>query len=276
MATVEHDLSGEQARVLDLNPATLNVDVERILSRLLPTASASDQLEIGGAARRVLESVTRGEGRIRLDDLRHRVRIVNGHARERVSQAEGAARLLQAVAHAGPEAEGIWRDLADVLAGRRTLDDALNARAVETADELRRRADQDYIVRAVQESLEGLGFAQDAGFQTAEPKNGVLQVSRGGWLAHGVRMMIDNDRHELRAVVVRTATSAGWDESRADREHEEQWCQALPQLGELLEAKGVNYRVQELVEPGRRPTPLVAPSAAEEPRAAGRGRERSR
>jgi hypothetical protein len=85
---------------------------------------------------------------------------------------------------------------------------------------------------------------------------------------------LDDQQQELRAVVVRTATNGAWDESRVDREHEEQWCTALSRLGELLAARGVTYRVRELVQPGARATPLALSAPAEVERRAVQARER--
>jgi hypothetical protein len=162
-----------------------------------------------------------------------------------------------------------------VVAGRRPLDDALRARALEAATALRDGADRRYVVQAVEEALAELGFAQEQEeFQTAEPHDGMLKVRHSDWRAHGVRMLLDDQQHELRAVVVRTATNGGWDESRVDREREQQWCTALSRLDELLAARGVIYRVRELVEPGTRTTPLALSAPAEVERRAGQARER--
>ena len=248
--------------------------MERILTRLLPGVVAADHGDVVAAASRVLESVTKGEGRIRVDDLRHRVQTANDHARRRAEDTVAAASLLQPLAHLGAEADELREELNEVVAGRRPLDDALRARAVEAATALRDGADRRYVVQAVEEALAELGFAQEEEFQTAEPQDGVLKVKHGDWRAHGVRMLLDDQQQELRAVVVRTATSGGWDESRVDREREQQWCTALSRLGELLAARGVAYRVRELVEPGARATPLAlsAPAAVEQRAVAARER----
>jgi hypothetical protein len=274
VATVHHEISADQPRTLKWDPAAQSTEVERILSRLLPGVVAADHGEVVVAASRVLESVTRGEGRIRMDDLRYRVQTANDHARRRAEDAVQAASLLQPLAHLGVEAKDLREELNEVVAGRRPLDDALRARAVDAATALRNGADRQYVVQAVEEALAELGFSQEEGFQTAEPHNGVLQVKHGNWLAHGVRMLMDDQQKELRAVVVRTATNGGWDESRVDREREEQWCKALPRLGELLAARGVTYRVRELVEPGARATPLLLSAPAAVERQVERARER--
>lgn len=274
VATVSHEISADQPRSLRWDPAEQAPEVERILNRLLPGVVAADHREVVAAARRVLESATKGEGRIRMDDLRHRVQTANDHARRRAEDTVEAASLLQPLSLLGAEADDLPDELNEVVAGRRPLDETLRTRAVEAATAMRDGADRRYVLQAVEESLAELGFAQQEGFQTAEPHNGMLRVTHSDWRAHGVQMLLDDQEHELRAVVVRTASNGAWDESRVDREREEQWCTALSRLGELLAARGVTYRIRELVEPGTRATPLVLSAPAEAERRAVQAMER--
>jgi hypothetical protein len=274
VARVHHEISVDQLRALKWDPAELTTEVERILSRLLPGVVAADHSEVVTAASRALESVTKGEGRIRMDDLRYRVQTANDHARRRAEDTVAAAGLLQPLTQLGDEAGELREELNEVVAGGRPLDDALRARAVDAATALRNGADRRYVVQAVEEALAELGFSQEEELQTAEPENGVLKIKHSDWRTHGVLMLLDDQQQELRTVVVRTATNGGWDESRVDREHEEQWCKALSRFGELLAAKGVTYRVRELVEPGARATPLALSTPAAVGRRAVQARER--
>ena len=114
-----------------------------------------------------------------------------------------------------------------------------------------------YVRDSVTESLAELGYAVDEGFQTAVVKDGILQVSRSEWDAHGVRMVLDEENQELRAAVVRTQDDTGWDAARVDAERETQWCAIQEKLKFMLAARNVTYEVRSLTKPGSRRVPVV-------------------
>ena len=238
--------------------AAKRADIVRVASRLQPGATASERESVARAAERVLSAGSQIEARNRLADMRERVRQANKAVPSRRKQATEAARLLQPLAHAAADAatQPLREDLLQVVAGSAPLTDMLRERARQAATELQRAADRRYVRECVTESLAELGYAVDEGFQTAVVKDGILQVTRGDWKAHGVRMRLDRDKQELRAVVVRTE-EGGRDADRVDAERERQWCAAQEKLKVMLAAKSITFEVRSLTAPGSRPVRLV-------------------
>jgi hypothetical protein len=234
----------------------MRADIVRVASRLRPGATASEREAIARAATRVLTARSRIDARNRLTDMRVRVDRANETAPRRVEQATEAARLLQPLAHADAETQPLREDLLQVVAGSAPLTGELRERARQAAAAVQRTADRRYVRKCVTESLAELGYTVDEGFQTAVVKDGVLQVTRGDWNAHGVRMFFDGDKQELRAAVVRTQ-DGGRDATRVDTERESQWCAAQEKLKDMLAAKAITFEVRSLTEPGSRPVPVM-------------------
>ena len=88
-------------------------------------------------------------------------------------------------------------------------------------------------------------------------RNGILQVTRSEWNGHGVRLALDEEKAELRAVVVRTREDASWDAARVDTERESQWCAAQEKLRAILAAKSITMDVRSLTKPGSRTVHVV-------------------
>ena len=237
-------------------------DIVRVASRLLPGVNPAERETIARAAERVLSARSRIDARNRLGDMRARVDQANQAAAGRRVQATEAARLLQPLAHADATVQPLREDLLEVVAGDAPLTDTLRERARQAAAELQRAADRRYVRDSVTESLAELGYAVDEGFQTAVVKDGVLQVTRGEWDAHGVRMVLDEEKQELRAAVVRTRDGTGWDAARVDAEREAQWCAVQEKLKAMLAAKNITYEVRSLTEPGSRRVPVVRATPA--------------
>jgi hypothetical protein len=253
----------------------MRADIVRVASRLRPGATAGEREAIAQAATRVLTARSRIDARNRLADMRVRVDRANEAAPRRVEQATEAARLLQPLAHAdAEETRPLREELLRVVAGSAPLTGTLRERACQAAADLQRTTDRGYVRTCVTESLAELGYAVDEGFQTAVVKDGVLQVTHGDWNAHGVRMVFDGDKQEVRAAVVRTQ-DGGRDANRVDAEREKQWCAAQEKLKVMLAAKNVTFEIRSRTEPGTRPVHVLrkrpaASAAAATPAAAPR------
>ena len=232
-------------------------DIVRLASRMMPGVSSAERAAITRAAERVLSARSRIDARNRLDDMRARVIQANQAADGRRAQATEAARLLQPLAQADPTVQPLRQGLLEVVAGEAPLTGTLRERARQAAANLQRAADRQYVRDSVTESLAELGYAVDEGFQTAVVKDGLLQVTRGEWHAHGVRLVLDDEKQELRAAVVRTQDGTGWDANRVDAERETQWCAVQEKLKDMLAARNISYEVRSLTPPGSRRVPVI-------------------
>jgi len=249
----------------------LRGDIMRVAGRLLAGADAQEREAIARTAERVLTARSRTEALNRLGDMRARVDQANAAATGRREQAAEAARLLQPLAHADETAQPLREDLLQVVAGAAPLTLTLRERARQAAAELQQAADRRYVRHCVTESLAELGYAIDEGFQTAVARNGLLQVTRSEWNAHGVRMVYDGEQNKLLTALVRTKAEDRWDSAALDAEREKAWCAAQEKLKELLAAKSITLEVRSLIPPGQRRVPLVQagpadPGAAAAPR----------
>lgn len=229
----------------------------RLIDRLDVAARPDERDGVAAAAQRVLEAPSRTEARNRLDDVQVRLSRANAAAARRSRDAVEAAALLQPLALTGGSARPLRDTLREVVAGRRSLTPDLVQQAQELTAAVQAEADRTYLRRCVTESLAELGYVVDEGFQTAFPHGGALHVRRNGWAAHGVRVLLDEQAGELRAVVVRTESGTGWDGSRVDTEREKQWCADLERLADNLAAKGIRYDIRSRTDPGTRAVPLV-------------------
>jgi hypothetical protein len=238
-------------------------DVARIAGRVRAGVTGSERESIARAAERVLRAVTSIEARNRLGDLRERVNQANASAERRYAEAAEAARLLQPLLHATDADQSVRADLLEVAAGHAPLTSALRERAQQSAARLQRAADRRYIRECVAESLAEIGYVADEGFQTVVPCDGVLQVTRNEWSAHGVRMVFDDERNELLTALVRTKAEDRWDAAAQDSEREDAWCAAQEKLKELLAAKSISLEFRFLISPGQRSVPLVQRAPAQ-------------
>jgi hypothetical protein len=236
---------------------TVRDDITRVAGRLSADATAQEREDVAKAAERVLTARSRIDARNRLADMRARVDQANREAAGRLAQAAEAAQLLQPLAHADASAQPLRADLLKVVTGDAPLTEGLRERARTAAADVQRASDRRYVRNSVTEALAELGYVVDEGFQTAVVKDGVLQVTRNEWNAHGVRMALDEEKQELRTIVVRTQADGGWDAARVDTERESQWCGIQEQLKAKLAARNVRYELLAVTAPGARPVPVV-------------------
>jgi hypothetical protein len=251
-----------------IDPAAL----DRVLSRLLPGAEAAEWTALEAAIAHARAAGDVIDARNRLDDLRYRIGAINRTTERRRVDAMVAAGQLQALRD-DADAAALRAELAEVVAGRRPLDEELRAAAHQRCERIRLAANQRYVRREVVAGLRQLGYDVTEGLGTATPDTGALTLRRPDWDAHAVRMVIDADGGELRSAVVRTeAGSAG--SAAADERREAEWCDSLDPLAAGLADNGVQARLRSWTAPGQRDVPVVAARRAERRPALERRRER--
>ncbi|MFF7334752.1 hypothetical protein [Streptomyces sp. NPDC008150] len=250
----------------------------RALGRLPAAVPYDERLRITAAAARVGAASTATEARNRLDDLRTRVDTARTDADRRMVDARAAAAFLQVLGHVEDEAAVPLREtLLAIVRAQRPLEPGTRQEALLWAESVRDAAERHHVRQVLLASLEQMGYEICGDFSTATVDQGAFAVSHTSWREHEVRMILDADRQELRAVVVRTGGARGMSGSRADLEREEQWCGALDDLRAQLADEGVQVDVRSLTAPGSRPTPMTGAlgnDGREERRAAGGAEQR--
>lgn len=258
------------------SPAVDPGTIDRVLGRLLPGATGAewDALVAAVAQTRAARSVI--DGRNRVGDLRCRVDRLNAQTERRRADAVEAAALLQPLrAVAGEEAEELRTALAEVVSGRRPLDDRLRDAAAAQCRAIQDDANRRYVHGEILAGLRELGYDTDDDLGTALTGGQALSVRRDDWSRHAVRLVIDAESGEMRSMVVRTEVGEG-NQKPADTEREGQWCSAMDSLTERLSRDGVQTRVVSRTEPGGRTVPTVAAAARRRRRAIEDEREQAR
>ncbi|MFD4315415.1 hypothetical protein [Streptomyces sp. NPDC058548] len=252
----------------------------RVVSRLLPDCGTDHRADVGTAAERVAGATSLDEARTWLTETRLRVQRANAAVEAGRRDADEAIVLLhdlEDLEDAGEaDADSVRALLAEVVAGRRTLDEALRRRAAACRAAAEAEAEQRYVVNTVTDALIDLGYDVSRGFETLTVTDGTLRLSRSGWSEHAVNLVVDHQEGQLRTAVVRTAAGRGDDDAHIDVEREEQWCQDFHELRGRLAQAGLSTDVQVAVPPGQVPVPLVVPSAVPSTRSLPRYRERDR
>lgn len=230
----------------------------RAVDRMPPAVPHGERLRITAAAARVAAATTAIEARNRLDDLRRRVDLARAEAARRMADAQDAAAFLQVLGHVqDPEAAALRETLQAVVRAEHPLEPAVREAAVHWAETVRDAAEQHHVRQVLVESLREMGYEVSGDFSTVTVEQGAFAVSHGSWREHEVRMVLDDESRELRAVVVRTGGTRSLDSARADVEREEQWCGSLEHLQSQLAEQGVGVHVRSLTAPGTRPTPVA-------------------
>jgi hypothetical protein len=191
------------------------------MSRLAPDTTEADRRYVAEAAERVRAAATDGEAEGLLTEVRLRVQAANLHTAER---------------HAEAAAVRARREAAERMATER-----------------------EYLLNAVTEAFEELGYEVDEGFETLTAKEGALVLARDGWPDHAVKVLVD-DASQIRAALVRTAEPASEEERRLDVEREEEWCAAFEAARQRLTSAGISSDVRWRLDPGEHRLP-VAPEA---------------
>ncbi|MFC5031619.1 hypothetical protein ACQFX6_00460 [Streptomyces sp. DSM 41987] len=230
----------------------------RAVRRLPPAVPHAERLRITAAAARVCAATTAIEARNRLDDLRRRVDLARAESQRRMADAQDAAAFLQVLSHVqDQEAAPLRETLQAVVRAEQPLESALRQAAVHWAETVRDVAEQHHVRQVLIESLQEMGYEVSGDFSTVTVEQGAFAVSHASWREHEVRMVLDDDSRELRAVVVRTGGTRSMNSARADVEREEQWCGSLEHLQSQLAEQGVGVAVRTLTVPGTRPTPMT-------------------
>ncbi|WP_441249533.1 hypothetical protein [Kitasatospora sp. McL0602] len=251
--------------------------VTRVLSRLLPDCDEGDRAAAQLAAARVAGAAGPDEARSWLTETRLRVQRANAGAEAKRRDAGEAVGLLHDLVNArGADADPVRALLAEVVAGRRTLDEALRRRVSGCQAAVEAEAEQRYVVNTVTDALTDLGYEVGQGFETLTVSNGALRLSRSEWPEHAVNLVVDQQSGQLRTAVVRTAAGGGDDGSRLDVEREEQWCEDFHELRGRLAQAGLSTEIQVAAPPGQVPVPLVVAQVSPSTQARPGHRERER
>ncbi|MFJ8755105.1 hypothetical protein ACIREO_38245 [Streptomyces sp. NPDC102441] len=253
----------------------------RVLSRLLTDCGEDHRAAARLAAARVAGAATPGEARTWLTETRLRVQRANAAAEAGRRDAVEAVGLLHDIEGAREaDVDPVRALLAEVVAGRRTLDEPLRTRAAGCRAAAEAEAEQQYVVDTLTDALTDLGYDVGQGFETLTVTDGALRLSRSEWPEHAVNLVVDQRSGQMRTALVRTAAGSGDDDSHTDVEREEQWCEDFHELRGRLAQAGLSTDVQVAVPPGQVPVPLavapVAPVATASTRAGTGYRERDR
>jgi hypothetical protein len=213
------------------------------------------------------------EAQSHLTDVRVRIQEANTQARAAREAALTAARCLRGLA--GYQAPGVpeaHAALAEVVAGRRPLDEPLRAEAAGLVAAAQAERERRYVAAALSSALAGLGYRVGEGFETLTARDGEVFITRGDWPAHAVKLKL-GENQELRFAVMRTKNGATRQDQRLDAERERAWCDSFEQVRATLADRGVHTTVRWRLEPGTQRLPVAAGRTVS-PKAEQRHRER--
>jgi len=241
----------------------------RMLSTLDARASAADRELVEAAAAEA--AARRADRAAYLVQLRLRIQEANDRVSRRHDDAVVAAQLLDAIEPYRPE-HGLDPDdlrtarsaLAEVVAGRRELDDALLDQVARLRERVEARASTEAVTDALADVLGELGYLVGPDFSVGEAVAGGLEVSHPGQPDHLVRIRVDAEEQRLVAMVYRAGAGAqSPDDTAADAAAEAAWCQDLDRALAQLANSGFELRPLVLTEPGSRPTPAIGAAAGQ-------------
>lgn len=238
--------------------ARVDEDVTRVLGRLSPTVSGPDRAAVLAAASRVTVSRPDVDHHILLDQLRLTVQRANEHAAAVRQDAVAAATMLAAIpADTGDlERTRLRAELAEVVAAARPYDERLRARSADTAARVRAELERQYVLAAVLDSLDSLGYEVDGDYAASGTSQERVRLVRPDWPEHAVQLVLDQD--QVRDAVVRRSAANGANARHEDREHEQQWCADKEKLQSTLDRHGLRMNRTELAAPGELELPVIA------------------
>ncbi|GIF73914.1 hypothetical protein [Asanoa siamensis] len=239
--------------------------VTRMLASLDPRAGQADRGLVEAAAG---AAAGRADNAGQLTELRLRIQTANENVARRRDDAVVAAQLLDAV-EPYPGGGGldprrlahVRQALAEVVAGRRALDDEVLDEVARLREQTEAVASAATVADAVADALGDLGYLVGPDFSVGTAAAGMLEVSHPAQPDHLVRMRVDADRRQLVALVYRQG--AGEEAAKADAEAEAAWCGDLDRAIRQLSESGLVLTPVLLRAPGSRPTPVVAGRAEE-------------
>lgn len=244
-------------------------DAAAVLPRMLATlhtlAAAADRERVAAAAADVVE---RPDTAARLAQLRLCIQEANDRVERRHDDAVTAAQLLDAMSPYQPShgldptlLGGARAGLADVVAGRRELDDGLLDLVADLRRTVEARASAATVTDAVADVLDELGYRVGADFSVGEAAAGMLEISHPERPDHLVRMRVDAEQRRLVAMVYRSGPDG---DAEADSAVEAAWCGDLDKaIGELANS-GLILTPELLTAPGSKPTPTIAAGGTEQ------------
>lgn len=239
-------------------PERVGEDVARVLGRLSPTVTDADRATVLAAASQVTVPRPDVDHHTLLDQLRLSVQRANERAARVREDAITAATMLAALPAEPADAERtrLRADLAEVVAARREFDEPLRTRSARAAEVVRAELERQYVLAAVVDSLDSLGYRVDDEYAAGTTSAQRVRLVRDDWPEHAVQLVVDRD--QVRDAVIRRSTRTGTDARREDFEHEQQWCSDKENLVSILDDHGLRMDRTELVAPGERQLPVAA------------------
>jgi hypothetical protein len=202
--------------------SSVQEDLTRVLTRLLPDTSLPDHEKIHKTAAKVAAAGTPEEAEGLLTEVRLQIQQANQRVREVRAQARREAAERDRLAQA--------------------------------------EAERQYVLATVTRAFEELGYEVDAGFETATAQDGALLLTKDAWPDQAVRMLLDEDA-VLRAKMLRTSPPRSEEDRRRDAEREREWCDAFEAAQARLAQQGLSLDVTWRLEPGAHELPLSAQSS---------------
>lgn len=227
----------------------------RIVGRLRGDVSAPRQARAQELAEEIVGS---GPGRADglILELRRLVQDANAEAEVADAERSEAARLRTDLFGLDDDRVAEVREqLAKVERGETKLSPALRRQVESAQEEAKVDDDRRYAAETTVTVLERLGYEVEEGFETAFVEDGTVHFQRGNWGDYVVRLRVDADQARLDFDLVRMADereSGSEADAVRDREMEASWCEAVPELVEVLAGEGLNLDIdQRPPRPGR-------------------------
>jgi hypothetical protein len=237
-------------------------DCARVFSRL--RADVPETLR--EQAERTLETALRAVGSERasllLDRLREAVTTANRKAEERKRRCESTDVMLTSL---GDLAASDSSRLRELLVRERSEGRPLaelyglveSARVTERQkdERERREADRKHVIAALHGAFSDLGYEVQGDFDVALAAQRPAYTRCSQWGDHAVRVLLDEESHELRLHVVGDESAPRSESS--DKKCEEKLCGDREAFSRALASRGVDIAVKELAEPGSVPLARV-------------------
>jgi len=234
--------------------------VNRIMSRL-PSGLPPDQVgQLAEVAQKFVLALDDGFSNGLELELRRRVQGMQDAAARRVNDLAAVADLRSALRGYQDDASiAVIDQLRGVVAGSRTLDAGLAARARAVAQEARARADREYASQVLSEEFSALGYEVGEQFSTAFLHGGTMVLSRPDAGGYGVEVAFEAGRQSLNTRLVRLRDEDIGASERAlrDKEAEESFCGDYSRVLASAAKRQVQARLTKRLPAGAMPVPLA-------------------
>jgi len=234
--------------------------VNRIMSRL-PSGLPPDHVgRLTQVAQKFVLAPSEGVAHGVELELRRLVQGMQGAAARRVKELAAVADLRSALRGYQDDASmAVIDQLSSVVAGSRTLDAGLEARARTVAQEARARADREYASQVLSEEFSALGYEVGEQFSTAFLHGGTMVLSRPDAGGYGVEVACEAGRQSLNTRLVRLRDEDIGASERAlrDKEAEESFCGDYSRVLAAAAKRQVQARLTKRHPAGAMPVPLA-------------------